>query len=163
MKTIQQILLIAVMVIQTVSCAKKGADIDPYIGTWNISMQTTTFDEQGNIISDVTENGSQITISKDADNLNGHPVKVSSTFSSFKPVALVLSLGNGGVFFSPDIHNNRINFWYYGWTSAVSETATIISRSANKLVLGAATPFFGSSTTTNTNTMQMMQTLTLSK
>jgi hypothetical protein len=145
------------------SCNKKTGDIDAYLGTWNVSLQTITYNEQGTEVSNATQSNGSIDISKDADNINAHPVKTNALFSNFEPVAYVLGTGNGGVFFSPDIYNNRINFWYYGWSSAVSKSATIISKSKNKLILGAVTNFVNGSTNTSTSSMQMMQTLTLSK
>jgi hypothetical protein len=146
------------------SCRKLNGNVNPYLGEWNVSLQIETFDSQGNKISDVTKTDpNKIIISEVAEEINAHPIKLNTTITEFDPIGYVLKEGNGGVFFSPDITNDRINFWYYGWASAISRTATIISRTNNKIVLGAVILDLNNLNSTTQNTMQAMQTLTLTK
>ena len=145
------------------SCNKKTGNVNWYLGEWKVSLNEKTYNTQGEVIKDTTMTEELvISIQEDELKINANPIKLNTTMKLFKPVDYVLGAGNGGVFFSPDLTNDRINFWFYGSTSAISETATIITKKNNKLVLGAVYLFANTGTTTE-NTIQIMQTLTLSR
>ena len=164
-KGFRKLLALVVLVGFTVaSCNKDTGNIGPYLGIWHVSLTTITYNDNGQVLSEVTESDNNtIEILEDPDKLNGHLIKTNLLMKQFEPVSYVLEKGSGGVFFSPDISNDRINFWYYGATSAVSKDATIISKSSQKLVLGAATLFPVSTTLPSQNSLQRMQTLTLTR
>jgi hypothetical protein len=156
--------MVAMLCITLSSCRKLQGNVNPYLGEWKVSLLIENYNEQGNKISEVIKTDpNTIVISEDEVKINAHPMKLNTLITEFEPIGYVKTQGNGGVFFSPDITNDRINFWYYGWTSAVSQTATIISRSKNKIVLGAVILDANNLNSTTLNTMKAMQTLTLTR
>ena len=155
-------------------CQKEPfGDIKPFVGTWQIvSLQTQTFDVQGNKITDVTKTDiGDAEIKADGEKGSFNPIIFDPQLGAFKPIATVVSAaagstatnGRSAIYFSPDIDNDRINFWGIGPGSSISDIGTILKFDNKELHLAAVETFAGSANTTNTPTLRQMQTLIMKK
>ena len=164
-----------VSIMTTSSCIKEPfGKIDTFLGTWQVvSLQTQTYDTNGNKISDVTKTDiGDAEIVADPDNKgNFNPILFDPKMAAFKPISTIIGLGAGGqgtngrrfVYFSPDIDNERINFWGIGPSTSISDMATVVKYANNELKLAAVDNFPASANNTSTPTLQTMYTLILKK
>ena len=156
------------------ACRKEPfGDIKSFVGTWQVvSLQTQTFDATGKMTADETKTDiGDAEIKADDGKGSFNPIIFDPKMGAFRPIATVTANGGGNsatngrfsVYFSPDIDNDRINFWAIGPSSTYTDMATVTKYTTTDLVMSAVTTFAGSANNTTTPTMQYMQTLTLKK
>jgi hypothetical protein len=157
------------------ACKKEPfGNIKTFVGTWQVvSLQTQTFDATGKMTADETKTdiGDAEIKADESEKGNFNPIIFDPKMGAFKPIATVTANGAGSsatngrysVYFSPDIDNNRINFWAVGPGATYSDIATVTKCTATELEMSAVTVFPSSANNTTTPTMQYMQKLILKK
>lgn len=152
-------------------CKKEGfGDVGDFTGTWQIvSLRIQTFDTQGRITLDSVQTNLNDAEIKNVDEYgNFNPILFDPRMSAFKPIGTLYSLGatlsatNGrmAVYFSPDIDNDRINFWCTGPGGSYSDIANVTKFEKGELHLAAVKV---NSLSTSQPTLSEMHTLIMRK